>query len=226
MPDSRDGVEVVVFDVNETLSDMSPMAQRFADVGAERWQAQTWFAGLLRDGLALTSAGSTERFATLGREGLYAVLEGTVPDRDLYAAVDHVMAGFEGLEVHPDVPDGVRALVADGRRVVTLSNGAASVAEGLLQRAGVREEFEKLLSVEDAGVWKPAAAAYEYAARQCKTDIGAMLLVAVHPWDVDGASRAGMQTAWVNRGGARYPSYFRTPDRTATGIDDLASRLS
>jgi 2-haloacid dehalogenase len=225
MPDPRDDVEVVVFDVNETLSDMAPMEQRFADVGAERWQAKTWFAGLLRDGLALTSAGTTERFATLGREGLYAALEGIVPDRELYAAVDHVMAGFEGLDVHPDVPDGVRTLAAGGRRVVTLSNGAASVAEGLLTRSGVREEFEMLLSVEDVGVWKPAAAAYEYAARQCKTDLGAMLLVAVHPWDIDGASRAGMQTAWVNRDDTRYPSYFCTPTRTATGIDDLAARL-
>jgi len=28
--------KVVVFDVNETLSDMSPIASRFADVGAPR----------------------------------------------------------------------------------------------------------------------------------------------------------------------------------------------
>jgi 2-haloacid dehalogenase len=51
----------MVFDVNETLSDMSPMAQRFSDVGAAAHQAATWFATLLRDGFALTVTGGTLR---------------------------------------------------------------------------------------------------------------------------------------------------------------------
>jgi FMN phosphatase YigB (HAD superfamily) len=59
--------------------------------------------------------------------------------------------GFTQLPVHPDVPDGVRALRASGRRLVTLSNGSAQVAEKLLSGAGIRDEFEHLLSVEDAG---------------------------------------------------------------------------
>jgi len=41
---------VVVFDVNETLSDMAPMAERFAEVGAPELAARLWFAVLLRDG--------------------------------------------------------------------------------------------------------------------------------------------------------------------------------
>ncbi len=219
-------VEVVVFDVNETLSDMSAMGQRFADVGVDAGLAKTWFAGLLRDGLALTAAGASERFAILARENLYVLLDGADLTRDLDAAVEHVLDGFSALEVHADVPEGVRALTTSGLRLVTLSNGATSVADGLLQRAGIRDRFETLLSVEDAGVWKPARAAYEYAAQQCKVDTDAMLLVAVHPWDIDGAARAGMQTAWVDRFGGRYPAYCRTPDRTVTGVDDLAAQLT
>jgi hypothetical protein len=38
---------VIVFDVNETLSDMSPMAGRFADIGAPEHLAKLWFATLL-----------------------------------------------------------------------------------------------------------------------------------------------------------------------------------
>ena len=36
--------QVVVFDVNETLSDMAPLAGRFADLGAPPGLAATWFA--------------------------------------------------------------------------------------------------------------------------------------------------------------------------------------
>jgi 2-haloacid dehalogenase len=50
-----------------------------------------------------------------------------------------------------------------------------------------------------------------------------MLLVAVHPWDIHGASLAGLRTAWVNRSGAAYPSYFAAPDHVVTGIDGLAA---
>jgi 2-haloacid dehalogenase len=217
--------QVVVFDVNETLSDMSVLGQRFADVGADASLAPTWFAGLLRDGLALTVAGSSERFATLAREGLLGILGGVDLDLDVEAAADHVMAGFDGLDVHPDVAEGVRGLAAAGLRLVTLTNGGSAVPEGLLHRAGLREHFEMLLTVEDAGVWKPAPGAYGYAAQRCGVDTAAMLMVAVHPWDIDGAARAGLQTAWVDRTGARYPTYFRGPDRTVTGVDALASEL-
>ncbi len=93
---------VIVFDVNETLSDMSPMAVRFTDVGAPEQVAKLWFASVLRDGFALATAGTQERFATLGEGVLRAVLAGVSLDRDIDAAVGHVMAGLTQLPVHPD----------------------------------------------------------------------------------------------------------------------------
>ena len=155
MPDRP---SVIVFDVNETLSDMSPMAGRFTDVGAPAHLAKTWFATLLRDGFALTAADASRPFAELGADALRTVLHGVDLDRDVDAAADHVMTGFAELTVHPDVPDGIRALRASGRRLVTLTNGSTTVSERLLGGAGIREEFEALLSVEDAGAWKPRAA--------------------------------------------------------------------
>lgn len=217
---------VVVFDVNETLSDMSPLADRFTDVGAPEYLAKVWFASLLRDGFALTAAGATERFATLGTSVLRGVLGGVELDRDVDAAVEHVLGGFADLPVHADVPAGIRALRERGLRLVTLSNGATQVADRLLTTANLRGDFEALLSVEDAGVWKPAPGAYQYAARECGTELSEMVLVAVHPWDIDGAARAGMSTAWINRSGVSYPGYFTPPQHTISALSDLASRLT
>lgn len=212
---------IVVFDVNETLSDMSALGGRFADIGAPSTLAPLWFAGLLRDAFALTAAGTSERFAVLADAQLRTVLHGIALDRGTDDAVAHVLAGFAELSVHPDVGAGVRGLRAAGHRLVTMSNGAAAVAERLLGSAGLRAEFELLLSVEDAGVWKPAPGAYGYVARRCAAEPGELLMVAVHPWDLDGAARAGLRTAWVNRTGAPYPAYCRPPDHVVTGIDEL-----
>jgi 2-haloacid dehalogenase len=49
------------------------------------------------------------------------------------------------------------------------------------------------------------------------------MLVAVHPWDIDGAARAGLHTGWLNRDGSRYPSYFTAPDVVATDLVELAA---
>lgn len=216
---------VIVFDVNETLSDMSPLADRFAETGAPPSLAKLWFATLLRDGFALTAAGDNSAFAEIGAEALRGLLAGQELGMETDAAVEHIMQGMAGLEVHPDVPDGVSALQAAGYRLATLTNGSTEVAENLFAAAGIRDSFDRLLSVDDAPAWKPARGAYDYAAAACGTDPEHMLLVAVHPWDIHGAARAGLSTAWVNRSGAPYPAYFTEPDHTVTSLRDLATAL-
>ena len=221
-PDGPRRPSLVVFDVNETLSDMSPLAVRFEEVGAPNLMAPTWFAELLRDGFALTVCGVAEPFARLAAETLRLKLESQDLDRDLDEAVEHVLSGFAGLALHPDVPEGLNALADLGVRLVTLSNGSAQVAETLLEHAGVRPLFERLLSVEEAGIWKPASGAYDYALTECGVDAEDAMLVAVHPWDVNGAARAGLGTAWVNRAESRYPAYFTAPDLSVTSLPELA----
>lgn len=217
--------EVIVFDVNGTLSDMSAMGDRFADVGAPPEAARTWFASVLRDGFALAAAGAFERFSTIASGVLRAGLSGAALTTDIESAIDHVMAGFAALGVHPDVPAGVVALAETGARLVTLSNGSSDVAQRLLTTAGIRQHFEHLLSVDDAGVWKPAAGAYHYAAQRCAVPRDTMLLVAAHPWDIDGARRAGLRAAWVDRDGQPYPDYLEPPDMSVASLADLVPRL-
>jgi 2-haloacid dehalogenase len=213
---------VVVFDVNETLSDLSPLGARFVEVGASASAAPLWFASVLRDGLALTVVGENPPFAGVARELLLVQLCAANLNRSVEEAAQHVMEGFAKLELHADIASGLDRLQEAGRRLVTLSNSAVSVAERLLTHCNVRDRFERLLSVEDAGAWKPSAAAYRYAATACDADPADMVLVAVHPWDVDGALRAGMQAAWVNRSGSPYPATFREPTYVVTGVDELA----
>lgn len=209
---------ILVLDVNETLSDLTPLAGRFEEVGAPAHLLPTWFAGVLRDGFGLTAAGAPAPFADVAAGTLGPLLGDA-------QSVEHVMAGFSELGVHDDVVPGIRALADAGLRLVTLTNGAASVAERLLTDAGIRDAFEALLSVEDVGPWKPHRAAYEHALARCDVAAGEAMLVAVHPWDVDGARRAGLQAAWIDRGGSSYPEHLTPPTLTASGFDDLARQL-
>jgi 2-haloacid dehalogenase len=216
---------VIVFDVNETLSDMAPLARRFADVGAPELLAQVWFASVLRDGFALAAAGGKETLTRIASGALQAVLSGASLNRPAGDAVGHILSGFADLGVHQDVPDGVRILRQHGLRLVTLTNGSADVADRLLAKAGIRGEFEQLLSVDDAEAWKPARAAYAHAARACSAGEAQMLLVAVHPWDIHGAHHAGMRTGWITRRHTPYPGYFVAPDLRAPDLVTLAAQI-
>jgi len=224
-PDGPRRPRLLIFDVNETLSDMSPMAKRFEDVGAPAHLASTWFAGLLRDGFALTAAEASDSFAHIAAGSLRVSLHDLPLNRETAAAVSYIMDGFAALPVHADVPNGISALSNLGIRLVTLSNGSASVAEALFERADIRQHFDRLLTVEDTSSWKPAQGAYAYALQQCGVDPEDAMLVAVHPWDIDGASRAGLATAWIDRTGAPYPEYFRAPDLRAASVAELADQL-
>ncbi|CAL9593859.1 haloacid dehalogenase type II [Streptomyces sp. enrichment culture] len=225
MPVGRN-TPVLVFDVNETLSDMEPLGKRFEEVGAPARLARLWFAGVLRDGFALTAAGAFAEFSAVAAEGVKVVLD-ELPEwsGDVDAAARHVVEGVQELGVHADVPDGVRALHEKGFRLVTMTNGASETTEGLLGRAGLLDFFEAHLDVRGPRMWKPARGAYQYAVEQVGVRPEEAVLVAVHPWDVDGARRAGLGGAWLRRGRAGYPEVMLPPTHTAGSLVELARVL-
>ncbi|MBG6225221.1 2-haloacid dehalogenase [Arthrobacter sp. CAN_A2] len=220
------GLPLVLFDVNETLSDMGRMSQHFEEVGAPPQLAALWFASVLRDGFAHTVVGRNTPFGEVAEDALRTVLAGQPLNRDVGDALRHVMTSLQELPVHPDVAEGLRALTGRGFELAALTNGAAATAEALLERAGVRGDVGPVLSVEDAPRWKPAPEAYAYALRTVQREAADVVLVAVHPWDIDGAARAGLRTVWLNRAGVPYPAAMTRADHEVSTIALLPDLLA
>lgn len=218
--------KVVVFDVNETLSDMEPLRARFVDVGAPGYLLEAWFAATLRDGFAVTASGGYAEFSEVAAASLRVALMGIDGLlRDMDDAIGFVLAGLRELDVRPDVPDGMRALHKAGIRLVTLTNGSVPLSEGMLSRAGLLDLLERRMSVGEVHRWKPAVEPYRFAAAQCGVSPDQMSLVAVHPWDTDGAKRAGLTTGWINRRDHPYPQFFLPPDVTGSDLPAVARAL-
>lgn len=217
---------VAVLDVNETLSDLEPLRERFEAVGAERELLETWFASTLRDGIALTASGEYASFLDVGRAVLRTLLNPVQQLRlSLDEATEHILSGLAQLPVHSDVAAGLRSLREAGVRVATLTNGSAASAEGLLERAGLSGVVERNLDVAAVGRWKPHPYPYQHACRTLGVVPSDAVLIAAHPWDVHGAKHAGLRGAWVDRHGAPYPDVFASPDLTAHDLPSLVARL-
>ena len=216
--------EVLVLDVNETLSDLTPMRQRFEAAGLPGDSLDTWFAAVLRDGFALTAVEAPANFGAIGAE----ILAGQLTAAGLDAgteAVRGVLSGLRQLQLHPDVVPGLQRLHASGLRIVTLTNGSVELSEQMFTDAGLLPLLEHRLDVAKPGRWKPHRAAYEYAAAVCQVPLERMALAAVHPWDIDGAKRAGLQGWYVDRRRTPYPGMFTAPDLVVADFEDLATQL-
>ena len=222
MPASRP--DVLVLDVNETLSDLTPMRARFEAAGLPGDALDTWFAATLRDGFALAAADASAEFGAIGAD----VLAGQLTAAGIEPAeqtVRGVLSGFTQLSLHPDVVPGLQRLHALGLRMVTLTNGSAAMSEQMFADAGLLPLLEHRLDVTKPGRWKPHRAAYEYAAEVCGVSVDRMALAAVHPWDIDGAKRAGLNGWYVDRRQTPYPRTFLAPDLTVADFEDLATHL-
>jgi 2-haloacid dehalogenase len=217
---------LVLFDVNETLADLAPLGRRFAAVGGREELVAPWLTATLRDGIGLAAAGASAPFAALARAAAQEVLSREAdPPADLAAAADHVLEGMGELTLQPGAEAALEILRDAGVRVATLTNGAAETAAGLFERAGVADLAQAHLSALDFGRWKPAPEPYRGACARLGVDPSDAALVAVHPWDVDGAQRAGLTGAWVDAGGRPYPEAMLAPDVSGRGLVEVARAL-
>ena len=131
-------------------------------------------------------------------------------------AMDVFLAHRNDVEMFPEVRPALEQL---GRRykVVAVTNGNAS-----LERIGIRELFDGVVSASSAGAAKPHQQIFDVAVELGGAEPHETLHVGDPPeGDVDGASRAGLRTAWVNRNGAEWPDDLQRPDVIVRDMGEL-----
>ena len=214
----------VVFDVNETLLDLAALDPAFrqllgVDDGRERW-----FRQLLQLSLVATVTGEYAPFDALGDAAL-AQVAGQLRVRVSDADRARLRGLVRTLPLHDDVRPALERLRAAGLRVAALTNSTAETVEAQLAHAGVRDRFERLLSVDAVRRYKPAPETYRHAAAQLGIAPGELCLVAAHAWDVAGAQAAGCRAAFVQRPGKSLSPLQRAPDVAATDLRAVAEAI-
>lgn len=192
---------VIVFDLNETLLDMSALDPTFARIfgtadGAEL--RKRWFRQVLELFLTATVTGKYRRFDKLADDALrmLAAQRGREAGASDRASLEEAIAA---LSAYPDVRPGLERLTKAGFTVATLTNSAKKSAIRHLEHAGIEALFDAVLSVDEIERYKPAREAYEYAAKELAVKPSDILLVAAHAWDIAGAMAAGCEAAFIAR---------------------------
>ena len=135
--------------------------------------------------------------------------------------VRSLVAAVEKLSPFPEVPAALARLRVRYKLVV-LSNGDPDMLEAARQYHGLA--FDRLISVADAGAFKPHVATYRKAAEIMGVRMDNVLFVANHAFDCIGAKSAGMRTAFIDRRQRPFGATPHQPDivvRTMTELADL-----
>jgi 2-haloacid dehalogenase len=206
------------------MLDIKALEPHFARAFGDGRVLQEWFANLLLYANVVTIAGAYADFGTLAG----AVLDMTAAAHgNTLSSEDRtrILQGTLSLPAHADVKDGLQRLKSAGFRMVTLTNSAPGSVTQQMKNAGLTEFFERSFSVDAVKKYKPAAAVYEYVARELGVTTAGLRMIAAHAWDVHGALRAGCTATFISRPGhALFPAGPK-PDISAPDLRVAADRI-
>jgi 2-haloacid dehalogenase len=217
-------MKLIVFDVNETLLDLSALDQEFERVFGNAKIRGSWFSQVLQNSLVATITGKYDDFGTIAGVALdmTAQRQGVELRQEDRSAI---MGRIRNLPAHPDVTSGLDQLNAAGFRLFTLTNSPPQVVEAQLKNSGLFEYFEGSFSVDAIKRFKPDPEVYRMTARELKAPVEEIRLVAAHDWDVAGALVAGCAAAFIARPGKVLNPLMPVPDIVGRDLTEVAEKI-
>ncbi len=215
---------VIIFDVNETLLDMSPLKKKVNDLLNSDKGFQIWFGMLLQHSLVDNCTYNYHNFTAIADATINMAakaLEVEIEETDKKEALQSI----KELSAYDDVPKGLRQLKENGFRLATLTNSPLDTLIAQLQNAKLTQYFEATLSIDSIKKYKPALETYKWAADQLQVNPSEAMLVAAHGWDIAGALQAGLQTGFIERKGQSLYPLSQKPEFSGKDLNEIANKI-
>lgn len=217
---------VYVFDAYGTLFDvhsavarlrdrLGPDAERLSELWRIKQMEYSWVRSLMhhgsdyrhRDFWQLTE--DALDYATAAVGGIDPVLRRPLLD------------AYRELDAYPEVASVLAALRERGARTAILSNGSPEMLAAATRSAGLDDRLDAVLSVEDAGIFKPDPRVYQLVLDRFSVAAGEVSFQSSNGWDVAGAGAFGFDVVWINRKGQPREYADASPIREAKDLSAL-----
>jgi 2-haloacid dehalogenase len=225
MAASLAGIEVCVFDAYGTVFDFASAAARCADLPPDKMAPLTalWRDKQLQYAWLRALQGRHADFWQVTGDALDYALETLGLANEGRRA--RLMQLYLELDVFPEVPAVLERLKRAGKRVGILSNGSPSMLATVVRNAKIEGLLDAVLSVEEAGVYKPHPKVYALAVDRFAVAAGAIAFQSSNAWDAYAASAYGMRVVWCNRYGQRRERLPGKPDHEVHSLAELPALL-
>jgi 2-haloacid dehalogenase len=224
-PRSLDGVRACVFDAYGTLFDYASAAARCRDVLGDKIDALTtlWRDKQLQYTWLRSLEGRHADFWQVTGEALDFALDtlGIAPG----ALRQRLMNLYLALDLFPDAAETLRRLKDAGYKMAILSNGSPGMLAPVVAHAKIGSLLDAVLSVEEAGIFKPHPKVYQLAVDRLGIAAPEIVFLSSNAWDAYAASAFGLRVVWCNRYGQRRERLPGAPDHEIKTLADLPALL-
>lgn len=225
MTERLDGIGACVFDAYGTLFDFGSAAATCRDAIGDKADrlAALWRDKQLQYSWLRSLQGRHADFWQVTGDALDYVL--TALDLRQAGLRDRLMNLYLALSPFPEVPEVLRRLKSAGMPLAILSNGSPAMLAPLVANAGIGDLIGHVLSVEEAGIYKPHPTVYQLAVHRLGLAPRSILFLSSNAWDAYAASAFGMRVAWCNRYGQPRENLPGNPEREIKSLAELPDLL-
>ena len=213
-------IKAIIFDAYGTLFDVNSAAEKCKEKLGDKWEGfanywrttqleYTWLRSLMRR-----------------HKDFWQITEDSLDKSMNFYNIDNSMRSellnlYKVLSPFTEVRDTLKKLKQSNYKLAILSNGTPDLLNKLVVSNGLKDIFDDIFSVEEAGIFKPDSKVYDLPINKYNIEKNEVLFLSANTWDVSGAGNYGYNTVWVNRNNNIFDKLDFEPNQQISNLSEL-----
>ena len=213
-------IKAIIFDAYGTLFDVNSAAEKCKEKLGDKWEGfanywrttqleYTWLRSLMRR-----------------HKDFWQITEDSLDKSMNFYNIDNSMRSellslYKVLSPFTEVRDTLKKLKQSNYKLAILSNGTPDLLNELVVSNQLKDIFDDIFSVEEAGIFKPDSKVYDLPINKYNIEKNEVLFLSANTWDVSGAGNYGYNTFWVNRNNNIFDKLDFEPKKQISNLLEL-----
>ena len=213
-------IKAIIFDAYGTLFDVNSAAEKCKEKLGDKWEGfanywrttqleYTWLRSLMRR-----------------HKDFWQITEDSLDKSMNFYNIDNSMRSellnlYKVLSPFTEVSDTLKKLKQSNYKLAILSNGTPDLLNELVVSNQLKDIFDDIFSVEEAGIFKPDSKVYDLPINKYNIEKNEVLFLSANTWDVSGAGNYGYNTVWVNRNNNIFDKLDYEPIQQISNLSEL-----
>ena len=213
-------IKAIIFDAYGTLFDVNSAAEKCKEKLGDKWEGfanywrttqleYTWLRSLMRR-----------------HKDFWKITEDSLDKSMNFYNIDNSMRSellnlYKVLSPFTEVRNALNKLKQSNYKLAILSNGTPGLLNELVVSNQLKDIFDDIFSVEEAGIFKPDSKVYDLPINKYNIEKNEVLFLSANTWDVSGAGNYGYNTVWVNRNKNIFDKLDFEPKQQISNLSEL-----
>ena len=213
-------IKAIIFDAYGTLLDVNSAAEKCKEKLGDKWEGfanywrttqleYTWLRSLMRR-----------------HKDFWQITEDSLDKSMNLYNIDNSMRSellnlYKVLSPFTEIRDTLKKLKQSNYKLAILSNGTPDLLNELVVSNQLKDIFDDIFSVEEAGIFKPDSKVYDLPINKYNIEKNEVLFLSANTWDVSGAGNYGYNTVWVNRNKNIFDKLDFEPKQQISNLSEL-----